>query len=205
MKIRSGMKLLFQCDSITDAGRVFDPYGLGEGYVRMIVEQLSVRRPSLELTFLNRGVSADRVRDLRDRWEDDCLRLEPDVVSILVGINDVLAGPFFGEVTSLSDFEADYSGILKLTREKLNAKIVLIEPFLLPVSKDLTSYRSDLDSRIRIIRKLSGEFETELVGLDSIFSEAAKQQEPEYWSVDGVHPTAAGHALIAKSWLDLVE
>ncbi len=199
------MKLLFQGDSITDAGRFFDPYGLGEGYVRMIVEQFSVRRPELELRFVNRGVSADRVRDLRDRWQEDCLSLEPDVVSILVGINDVLAGPFFGEFTSLRDFEADYSSILKLTRERLNAQIVLMEPFLLPVSKDLTFYRGELNSRIEIIRKMSREFETELVDLDLIFSEATQLEKVEFWSVDGVHPTAAGHALIAQSWLTLVE
>jgi lysophospholipase L1-like esterase len=88
---------------------------------------------------------------------------------------------------------------------KLDAQIVLMEPFLLWVSNDLSPYRSGLDARIGIVRKLSSRFETELVGLDSIFSEATKREKPEFWSVDGVHPTAAGHALIAKSWLDMVE
>jgi lysophospholipase L1-like esterase len=199
------MRLLFQGDSITDAGRVFDPYVLGEGYVKMVAEQFAIRRPELKVAFLNRGVSADRVRNLKDRWQEDCLELEPDVVSILVGINDVLSEPFFGEFRSSEDFEADYSKILELTRMKLDAQIVLMEPFLLWVSNDLSPYRSGLDARIGIVRKLSSRFETELVGLDSIFSEATKREKPEFWSVDGVHPTAAGHALIAKSWLDMVE
>lgn len=202
MKIRSGAKILFQGDSITDADRVYDPRGLGEGYVAMVAEQFSARHPELQVTFLNRGVSADRVRDLRDRWQVDCLSLEPDVVSILVGVNDALGTLFWGEFTSLESFEADYSSILELTRRKLDAQIVLLEPFLLPVSKDLMAFRRAVDSRIDVVRKLSEKFETVLVRLDSVFSEAVKREKPEFWSVDGVHPTAAGHGLIAWSWLD---
>jgi len=204
MKIRSGAKILFQGDSITDAGRMYDPRGLGEGYVAMVVDQFSVRRPDLQVTFLNRGVSAERVRDLRDRWQEDCLSLEPDVVSILIGINDALGTLFWGEFTSLESFQADYSSILELTRQKLDAQIILLEPFLLPVSKDLMAYRKVVDSRIEIVRKLSEKFETMLVRLDSVFSEAMKREKQEFWSVDGVHPTAAGHGLIAQSWLESV-
>jgi len=80
-----------------------------------------------------------------------------------------------------------------------------LEPFLLQLANDLDALRSDLDSRIGIVRKLSKEFRTELVRLDSIFSKAGKREKPEFWSLDGVHPTAAGHGLIARSWLDSVE
>ena len=204
MKIRSAAKILFQGDSITDAGRISDPRGLGEGYVAMVVDQFSVRRPDLQVTFLNRGVSAERVRDLRDRWQEDCLSLEPDVVSILIGINDALGTLFWGESTSLESFQADYASILELTRRKLDAQIILLEPFLLPVSKDLMAYRKAVDSRIEIVRKLSEKFETMLVRLDSVFSEAVKREKPKFWSIDGVHPTAAGHGLIAQSWLESV-
>jgi len=205
MKIRSGMKILFQGDSITDAGRAYDLGDLGDGYVRMVTEQFSAWHPEVKATFLNRGVSGDRIRDLRDRWQVDCLDLKPDVVSILVGVNDVLGTFFWGDFTSLESFEADYASILELTRKNLDAQIILLEPFLLPVSNDLDALRSDLDSRIRIVRKLSNKFRTELVCLDSIFSKAGKREKPEFWSLDGVHPTAAGHGLIARSWLDSVE
>jgi lysophospholipase L1-like esterase len=168
----------------------------------MVAEQFSARHPELQVTFLNRGVSADRVRDLRDRWQVDCLSLEPDVVSILVGVNDALGTLFWGEFTSLESFEADYSSILELTRRKLDAQIVLLEPFLLPMSMDLMAFRRAVDSRIDVVRKLSEKFETVLVCLDSVFSEAVKREKPEFWSVDGVHPTAAGHGLIARSWLE---
>ena len=204
MKFSSGMKILFQGDSITDACRLYDPHGLGEGYVSMVAEQFSARHPELQVTFLNRGVSAERVRGLRDRWQEDCLSLEPDVISILIGINDALGTLFWGEFTSLDSFRADYSSILELTRQKLDAQIVLLEPFLLPVSKDLMAFRKAVDARIGVVRELSEKFETVLVPLDSVFSEAMKREKPKFWSVDGVHPTAAGHGLIARSWLESV-
>jgi len=206
MDIRSGAIVLFQGDSITDAGRGYwDPNDLGAGYVAMVAERFSAKHPGLRAVFLNRGVSADRIRDLKDRWREDCLSLKPDVVSILVGVNDAL-GTFFGDDhTALESFEADYAEILDLARRNLDAQVVLLEPFLLPVSKELVAFRDDVDSIIRAVRKLSKEYATELVPLDSIFSEAAKREAPEFWSLDGVHPTRAGHDLIARSWLKSVE
>jgi len=206
MDIRSGAIVLFQGDSITDAGRNYwDPNDLGAGYAAMVAERFSAKHPGLGAVFLNRGVSADRIRDLKDRWHEDCLSLKPDVVSILVGVNDAL-GTFFGDdPAALESFEADYARILDLTRRNLDAKVVLLEPFLLPVSKELVAFRDDVDSIIRVVGKLSREYATELVPLDSIFSEAAKREVPEFWSLDGVHPTRAGHDLIARSWLKSVE
>lgn len=206
MKIRSGATILFQGDSLTDGDRNRDdPRDLGVGYVAMVAKRFSAEYPEVDAVFLNRGVSGDRIRDLRRRWQMDCLSLRPDVVSILVGVNDVLGVFFWDEPTSLEGFEADYAGILELTRKNLDAQLVLLEPFLLPVSKELAVLRDDVDSRIRVVKKLSEEFETGLVHLDSIFSEAAKLEKPEFWSADGVHPTPAGHALIAQSWLKSVE
>src|SRR4030042_7163758 len=117
MKIRSGAIVLFQGDSITDADRnPFDLGDLGSGYVAMVAERFSAVHPEVGAVFLNRGVSGDRIRDLRSRWQEDCLSLKPDVVSILVGINDVV-GAFWGESASLESFEADYASILDLTRK----------------------------------------------------------------------------------------
>jgi len=205
MKIRSGSIVLFQGDSITDADRnPFDLGDLGSGYVAMVAERFSAWHPEVGAVFLNRGVSGDRIRDLRSRWLEDCLRLKPDVVSILVGINDVF-GAFWDESTSLESFEADYASILDLTRKNLDARIVLMEPFLLPVSKEPLPLRIDVDSRINVVRMFAEEFEAVLVPLGSIFAAAAKREAPEFWSLDGVHPTQAGHELIAQSWLRSVE
>ena len=206
MKIRLDGTVLFQGDSITDADRnPFDLGDLGCGYVAMVEERFCARHPDGGVVFLNRGVSGDRVRDLRSRWQEDCLDLKPNVVSILVGINDAFGGLFWNEPTSLESFEADYAGILELTRGNLDAQIVLMEPFLLPVSKEVMPLMEDVDSMSRVVGKLAKEFGAVLVPLGSIFTKAAKREAPEFYSLDGVHPTQAGHELIAQSWLRSVE
>jgi acyl-CoA thioesterase-1 len=203
MRIRSGSTILFQGDSITDADRNrWKPLDLGTGFVMMAKEQFSAKHPEVNVRFLNRGISGNRIRDLRLRWQKDCLNLRPDIVSILIGINDTLGTFFWGEPTSIEIFEKNYASILNLTRKNLDAQIVLLEPFLLPLSKEQVVLRYDIDARIKVVRKLAEEFKTGLVQLDSIFSHASKEKGPEFWSTDGVHPTPAGHALIAESWLN---
>jgi len=208
MKVRlvEGSRVLFQGDSITDADRnPFDLGDLGSGYVAMVEERFFERHPEGRVVFLNRGVSGDGVRDLRSRWQDDCLDLKPDVVSILVGINDVFDGLFWNESVSTESFETDYASILELTRRNLDAQLVLMEPFLLPVSKEVLPVMDEVDSMSRVVGKLAGEFGAVLVPLGSIFKKAAKLEAPEFYSLDGVHPTQAGHELIAQSWLKIVE
>jgi acyl-CoA thioesterase I len=202
MKPQSKTLILFQGDSITDAGRNrSDPYDLGNGYVKNIAQQLG-KYPDRGVLVLNRGISGDRIRNLRDRWQQDCLDLKPDVVTILIGINDAWESFFLDDSLALEKFEADYTHIINLTRRNLDAKIVLMEPFLLPVSNELAVLRDNVDSRIKIVKKLSKNFQTELIELDKIFIKSSKKQKPEFYSLDGVHPTPAGHALIAQSWLN---
>lgn len=171
--------------------------------MKIVAERLSFEHPKLSVRFLNRGISGNRIRDLRERWQMDCLNLKPDTVSILIGVNDTLGTFFWGEPTSIEDFEKDYENILSLTKKNLNAQIILLEPFLLPLYKEQTILRHDIDARIKVVKKLAEAFRTELVQLDSIFSVASKEKGPEFWSTDGVHPTPAGHALIAESWLSM--
>ena len=206
MRISSRATMLFQGDSVTQAGRTrWKNHGLGNGYVMMVAERFFAKHPEDSVRFVNRGISGNRIRDLRKRWQKDCLNLKPDVVSILIGVNDTLGEFFWGELTSIESFEEDYLSILNLTRKNLDAQIVLLEPFLLPLSKEQTILRHDIDARIKVVRKLAKEFETGLVQLDSVFAEAAKVKGPEFWSKDGIHPTPAGHALIAESWLSDME
>ena len=206
MRISSGATILFQGNSITDADRNRKkPYDLGTGYVLMVAERFFAKYPEVNVRFLNRGISGNRLRDLRERWQKDCLNLKPGVVSILIGVNDSLGTFFWGEPTSIESFEEDFVSILNSTRKNLDAQIVLLEPFLLNLSKEQMVLRHDIDARIKVVRKLAKEFETVLVQLDSAFSEAAKVKAPEFWSTDGVHPTLAGHTLIAESWLSTME
>jgi acyl-CoA thioesterase-1 len=121
--------ILFQGDSITDVGRKSNHNeSLGDGYAMITAAWLSALHPEYHLKFINRGVSGNRVRDLRHRWKKDCLDIRPNLVSILVGAND-LGLPFWKSSTSTESFQADYTTILEQTRQ-LNCQIVLLEPFL---------------------------------------------------------------------------
>jgi acyl-CoA thioesterase I len=154
-----------------------------------------------QIRFLNTAVAADKINDLKNRWQKDCLNLEPDVVSILVGINDVIGGHFWKSPTTIKSFEEDYRFILEQTHDIIGAKIILLNPFIIYRTKQQCVYKILLDRKINVISKLSKEFNTVLIPLDRIFDEASKHKDPTLWSEDGRHPTAIGHTLIAQSWI----
>ena len=188
--------ILFQGDSITDAGRKGNHNeSLGDGYVMMTAAWLSALYPDYHLKFLNRGIGGNRVRDLRNRWKKDCLDLRPQLVSVLVGVNDVSWGG-----TSTESFQEDYTTIIEQTRQQ-KSQIVLMEPFLVHSNGDLIELTKELDTKIDVVRKLAQEFEAKLIPMNEIFKNACLKREPSFWALDGVHPTLAGHALIAQSWL----
>jgi len=189
--------ILFQGDSITDCSRNReDPSNLGDGYVNLITGILSERYSHYNTKIINRGISGDGIRDLQLRWNTDCIDLRPDILSILIGVNDTLSTP-------AGQFEEEYRMLMKRTTRALNSKIILCEPFLLLENND--AYRDDLNPKIEIVHKLSEEFCTLLLPIDKIFRESCSLHPPEYWAPDGVHPTPAGHALIAKSWIEYVD
>jgi len=198
--------VLFQGDSITDAGREqLDPQHLGVGYAMMAAGWFGALYPERRVTFLNRGIGGNRADDLEQRWEADCLALEPTWVSIMIGINDTWRAFDSQDPTSIESYETSYRNILTATRGRLSARLILMEPFLLPVPEDRLAWRADLDPRIDVVRSLAVEFDAVLVPLDGIFAAATERREPAYWAPDGVHPTTAGHALIAQSWLRAVK
>lgn len=197
--------ILFQGDSITDSGRAYeDPNSLGLGYPMLTAAWFQALYPESDVTFLNRGISGHQACHLQARWQQDCLDLEPTIVSILIGINDTWRRYDSNSPTSTEQFETAYRDILTKTCENLNARIVLMEPFLLPYPEDRKMWREDLDPKIQVVRDLAREFGTVLIPLDGIFAQASTRREPEYWAADGVHPTLAGHALIAQTWLETV-
>jgi lysophospholipase L1-like esterase len=202
--LRQGDHILFFGDSITDCGRLTEGGGLGTGYVSLCASMLSARWPQLGLTFTNRGISGNRVCDLEARLEADVLALAPSVVSILVGINDTWRRYDSDLVSPIPEFTASYRRILTAIRDALDARLILMEPFLLPVPDDRRRWREDLDPRILAVRRLAGDFGALHVPLDDIFAAAARTRPPDYWLPDGVHPSPAGHALIAEAWIDAV-
>lgn len=196
------VRVVFQGDSVTDCMRGrFNDDDLGDGYVMMAAASFAAQFPEKQVQFFNRGNSGDRVRDLRARWEEDCLALRPDWVSILVGINDTWRRYDANDPTPVAAFEAGYRAILEATAAQ-GARLMLCEPFLLPVTPGQMAWREDLDPKIGVIRQLAREFRAWFIPLDGLFAQVATLREPAFWADDGVHPTHAGHALIARAWLE---
>jgi len=201
--------VLCQGDSVTDADRYrYDdnsPSSIGYGYAMLVSAWFSALYPEKAVRFINRGISGDRVVDLRARWQADCLDLHPTWVSILIGINDTWRRYDSNDSTSAKAYEAAYRAILEQTSAQLNAGLILCEPFVLSVADEQTEWREDLDPKIAVVRRLAREFKALYVPLDGIFAQAATRREPTFWASDGVHPTNEGHALIAQSWLRTVK
>lgn len=204
--IKDGARVLFQGDSITDVGRSREnDRELGWGYPSFIAAWYAAKYPEKDVTFLNRGISGNRVVDLQRRWKEDCLDLKPTLVSILIGINDTWRRYDSNDPTSREAYEAGYRDILAQIRDNTDAEIVVLEPFVLPFPVDRITWREDLDPKIDAARKVAREFNATFIPLDGIFAAASTKREPAFWAADGVHPTWAGHALISQAWLEAVK
>lgn len=196
--------VLFQGDSITDTSRDRERDTLGTGYAFLAASLFSATYPELNVRFINRGISGNRVKDLEARWNHDCLDLTPNVISILIGINDTWRRYDRNDPTSTADYHATYHRLLTRVKEESSAKLILLEPFLLQARADQAAWREDLDPKIQVVRELAREFGALYVPLDGLFAGASARREPTFWAPDGVHPTPAGHGLIAQAWLKAV-
>ena len=189
-----GARILFQGDSITDGnrGRNADPnHILGHGYVFIIAARHGAAFPEAKLDFINRGVSGNTVLDLEKRWQKDTLDLKPDVLSILIGVNDNGRGVPFDQ------YEQVYDKLLseaKAANPKL--KLVLGEPFVKPAGKIDEGIRK----RQEIVARLAQEHGAAIVHFQRVFDEAVKRAPADYWIWDSVHPTYRGHQLMADEW-----
>ncbi|MGW1787475.1 SGNH/GDSL hydrolase family protein [Streptomyces tubercidicus] len=215
--IRPGSTVMFTGDSITDCQRLESEDALGFGYPLRVAGEWGLRHPDRPVTWLNTGIAGHKVRDLEARWETDVLDARPDVVSLLVGVNDMgwhTLDPA-GYVIPVEEFEAGYDRLLAPLAEA-GTQLILIEPFLLPIhgvieagaaligEKEREEWRTDLDPKIQAVRKLARKYGAQLLAADGMFAELATTTGPEYWAADGVHPTPAGHAALAAAWLRLV-
>jgi len=207
-----GLTSLFQGDSITDGNRTRNNdwnHVMGHGYQYIISSRLWFDNPDKNYMFYNRGISGNRVKDLEPRWQKDALDLKPDVLSILVGINDVGAIINNRDPELIEQFEMHYTNILVQTKDVLPAtQIVLCEPFILPVGRvkeNLKNWETAVSKQQKIIRKLAKTFDTIYVELQEPFNKACKKAPAEYWIWDGIHPMPAGHELIAREWLKEVQ
>jgi lysophospholipase L1-like esterase len=198
--IESGTRVLFTGDSITDTGRRDGVGGgLGDGYVRRIADSPAFAGVDV----VNTGIGGDRVVDLLARVPDDVLSHRPDVLSVLVGINDTWRRYDADDETSVEDYTARYRTVLTAARDA-GIALVVIEPFLLPVLRSQRSWRQDLDPKIEAVRALAAEFDAVLVPADVELSRLAAERGAADLAYDGVHPTPAGHDALAALWLRTV-
>ncbi len=201
------MKILFQGDSITDAARDKRNYHhMGNGYPKYASELIAEAHPETEFEFINFGISGNRTSQVFDRLYGDGIAFAPDIFSILIGINDIWHRYSATPIATYDEqFALNYRMILKEIREKTNAKIIMLQPFLLD-APDKAHMRRDLGTVIPIVDRLAEEFADVYVRLDEKFAEAMKTQpEPRYYSADGVHPNANGAAFIGKLYAEAVE
>lgn len=203
--------VLFQGDSITDGnrGRSSDPnHILGHGYAFSIASQLGSNYPERKLSFINKGISGNTIADLSARWASDATDLKPDVLSILVGINDVSLRIKNKQTAQPSTYESDYRKLLQKTRDALpTVKLIVGEPFILPVgmvNQDYDQWLNEVSAMQEVVKKMAREFDCIRLTYQQLFTKAVKSAPADYWIWDGIHPTFSGHGLMAKYWIDVV-
>ena len=204
--------ILFQGDSITDAGRsreqaglVNDQRAMGSGYAWLAGAELLVDHPQADFKLFNRGVSGNKVFQLADRWQADCLDIKPNVLSILIGVNDIwhtLNGNYQGTVEI---YERDYRALLERTKKALpKVRLVICEPFVLRCGAVNEKWFPEFDNYRAAAKRVAKAYGSVFIPFQAMFDEAVKFAPPAHWAADGVHPTSAGASLMAFNWIRAV-
>lgn len=209
---KKGTTILFQGDSITDVHRNRSQTGanhagaFGRGYPFLIASALLAQYPKSQLKCFNRGISGNKVPDLDERWQSDALDLKPDILSILIGVNDIwhkLNGGYDG---SVQDYEKGFQALIARTKKALpETKIVICEPFVLRCGAVTSKWFPEFDERRAAAKKVAKQSASVWVPFQKTFDEGIKYAEPSFWAGDGVHPSMAGHALMARAWTNAVK
>lgn len=212
LSIKTGDIILMQGDSITDAGRnrkSEDPNnqsGLGGGYAFLATAEMLLKYPEKNLQFYNRGISGNKVYQLAETWDADTISLKPDVLSILVGINDYWHTLSHGYKGTVETYRKDYRALLQRTKDKLpDVKLVIGEPFAIIGTAVNQSWFPVLSEYQIVARELANEFGAAFVPYQKVYNKALKHAPGAYWSGDGVHPSIAGANLMAHAWLQAVK
>lgn len=205
--------VLFQGDSITDSGRNRDdnsynnPSVLGSGYAMLAGAALIEKYASLNLKVYNKGVSGNKVFELAERWDKDSLDIKPDILSILIGVNDIwhkLEGNYNGTVEI---YRNDYIALLERTRKALpNVKLIICEPFAIPGVKAVDDkWYPEFYSYQKAAMEIAAQFKATFIPYQRIYNEAITRAPGAYWTGDGVHPTLAGAQLMAQAWINVIK
>jgi len=210
--LNKGDVILFQGDSITDAGREKEKQlanssrSFGSGYAFLAASKILNEFAAKELSIYNRGISGNKVYQLADRWQKDCFELRPKLLSILIGVNDfwhMIDGKYDGTVVK---YETDFRQLLNLTKKMLpDVNLVIGEPFaVLGCSAVTEKWYPAFNEYRAVAQKLATEFDAIFIPYQTVFDEAQKYAPGKYWTGDGVHPSMAGASLMAEAWLKVV-
>ena len=205
--------ILFQGDSITDAGRkksdqpANSPLGMGPGYAFLAAGEMLYRYPEKKLSCYNKGVSGNKVYQLAERWQTDCLDLKPTVLSILVGVNDFWHTLVNGYTGTIKTYRDDYKTLLNRTKQALpDVKLIIGEPYaIIGVKAVDDKWYPTFNEYRQAAREISDSFGAAFIPYQEIYDKAQKSAPGSYWTADGVHPSLAGAKLMAEAWLQTVK
>ena len=209
--LAAGSTLLFQGDSITDAGRdrtrtgANDIRALGSGYPLLLAAELRERYPERDLQVFDRGISGNTVTDLEARWQTDTIALAPATLSILIGVNDIWHVRDTPHEGAAARYEAGYAALLASTRTALpGVRLIVMEPFVLRVGAVCEAWFPEFNDFRAAAKRVARGAGATFVPLHDMLQDLAKKSSPAYWLGDGVHPTLAGHQAIARQWVKVV-
>ena len=208
MQLKVKDRILFIGDSITDSGRDYqDEYDLGSGFSHLAGSLVLGKYPRLHLAIFNRGLNGDKLSDLSARWSKDCLALKPDIVTILIGVNDIWHNRTMGQLVDaayLAEFDQTYRNLLiELKEENPKVQLVILQPFILPVSLDRLEWRQELKQMHRVIEAVAEDFQADSIKLDDHLMDLVNEMPNlKLTGSDGIHPTRVGHGVIANLWLE---
>ncbi|ALJ00020.1 SGNH/GDSL hydrolase family protein [Rufibacter tibetensis] len=213
ISLKKDSTILFQGDSITDAGRNRESKefstskNLGGGYAMLASAELLHAHPEKNLKIYNKGISGFKVYQVAERWEDDTLALKPDVLSILIGVNDFWHTLSSGYKGTLQTYQQDYKTLLDRTKQRLpEVQLIIGEPFAVKGIKAVDEkWFPAFDEYRQAARELANQYKATFIPYQSVYEKAQKQAPGVYWTYDGVHPSLAGAKLMAEAWLKAVK
>ena len=206
MKMKKNDKLVFIGDSITEWGRQGDPEDIGTGYLRLIHDYLLTTYPEKNLVVLNKGIGGHRISDLAERWQEDVITIQPDYVTVSIGINDVwrqLDQPKMQQIFP-EQYEKIYADLLNKVKEQTHAKIILMEPTI--IEEDVESKGNKmLIPYVETVQKLAEKFDAIYVPTHQAFVQYLNANSGYRVTIDGVHTNSAGNMMMAQTWIKAFE
>jgi len=213
LRISKDEIILFQGDSITDAGRkktdnsFNNASAMGGGYAMIAASQMLFKYPEKNLKIYNRGISGNKVYQLAERWDADTIDIKPTLLSILVGVNDfwhTLVNGYKGTIKTYTD---DYRALLDRTKQKLpDVKLIIGEPYAVNGVKAVDEkWFPVFDDYRKAAKEIAESYNAVFIPYQTVYDNAQKLAPGVYWTADGVHPTLAGAHLMAHAWMEAVK